>query len=317
MKDNKLKVSVLLATFNGEIYIREQLDSILEQEESVDEIVICDDGSTDGTMEILCSYQKKYPELIKVYQNNVNKGYAKNFWDSIKLTTGDVVIFSDQDDIWMKSKVYEIKSVFKNNKHVKALNTAYKLIDSSGKIIHTYKDAHYFNDNKLRQISFKQFVKSPKFPGMSMAIRKDLYTKDTAYKDEYLLAHDWYLNQQAAYQKGLFFLNKPLALYRQHSNNLVGVSSTIISKFALEKRLSIIKREEIMTDVLMQIYSYDKKIYSYITNVKINIIRRYLFVSNMNLLAVCIRFLFYWRFYSLRNFAGDVYAILNAYKYGE
>lgn len=317
MKYKKIKVSVLLATFNGEKFIQTQLDSIIEQEESVDEIVICDDRSTDRTMEIICDYQKRYPNLIKIYQNEINKGYAMNFWDSIKFTTGDIVIFSDQDDIWVKSKVSEIKKVFARNKYVMALNTAYKLIDSSGKIIHSYKDAHYFNDNRLRKITLKQFIKAPKFPGMSMAIRKDLYTNDFTFKEEYLLAHDWYLNQQAAYQNGLYFLNKALALYRQHNNNLVGVSSTIDGKFALEKRLSVIKREEAMTDVLMQIYLYDKRMFSYITKVKINVIKRYLYVLNKNILGVCMNFFINWRFYSVRNFAGDVYAILKAYKFGD
>ena len=97
-------ISVALCTYNGERYIRQQLDSILNQSMPVDEIVIHDDCSTDSTYEIISDYALRYPQ-ITVWQNNSNLGFKKNFENALIACQGDYVFFSDQDDIWLDDKV--------------------------------------------------------------------------------------------------------------------------------------------------------------------------------------------------------------------
>ena len=92
-------ISVAMTTYNGEKYIRKQIESILNQSMKVDEIIVCDDGSTDKTVEIL----KEYP--VTVYQNENNLGYRLNFKKAMSLCTHEYTFLCDQDDIWEKKKI--------------------------------------------------------------------------------------------------------------------------------------------------------------------------------------------------------------------
>lgn len=103
MKDN-LKLSVVMATYNGEKYICNQIDSILKQTLPIDEIIICDDGSTDSTLEIIKEYEIKYP-FIKLYINKISLGPNGNFKKAFSYASGDLMLPCDQDDIWYPNKV--------------------------------------------------------------------------------------------------------------------------------------------------------------------------------------------------------------------
>jgi len=98
-KFNKNTISVALCTYNGELYLREQLESILKQTFPPDEIIICDDGSTDTTIKILEEFRRKSFIPVKVYYNKENLGVSKNFEKAISLCSGDIIFLSDQDDV--------------------------------------------------------------------------------------------------------------------------------------------------------------------------------------------------------------------------
>ena len=94
-------ISVCIATYNGEKYLREQLDSILPQLAESDEVIVSDDGSTDGTIDLITSLNDP---RIKIVSNSGRKGYVGNFENALKHTTGDYIFLSDQDDIWYPNK---------------------------------------------------------------------------------------------------------------------------------------------------------------------------------------------------------------------
>jgi glycosyltransferase involved in cell wall biosynthesis len=104
----KMRVSVAMATFNGEKYLREQLDSLAAQSLLPDEIVICDDGSTDNTLGVARKFASVAPFAVAIHRNAENLGYAKNFEKAAKLCRGDIVFFCDQDDVWYPQKVSEV-----------------------------------------------------------------------------------------------------------------------------------------------------------------------------------------------------------------
>jgi Glycosyltransferases involved in cell wall biogenesis len=97
-----MTTSVALCTFNGEKFLRQQIDSILNQSMKVDEIVVCDDRSKDATIDILNGYQKKYPSVFKIYQNESNLGSVKNFERAVSLCSNEIIFLSDQDDFWIR-----------------------------------------------------------------------------------------------------------------------------------------------------------------------------------------------------------------------
>ena len=126
-------VSVALCTYNGEKYITEQINSILEQSTPVDEIVICDDGSTDNTITIIEDIKQNCSTNIIINRNTQNLGVCANFELAISLCKGEVILLSDQDDIWNHDKVKTIVSWFDTHPQKTAVFTDAKLITEEGK----------------------------------------------------------------------------------------------------------------------------------------------------------------------------------------
>ena len=96
-------VSIVLATYNGEKYLSQQLDSVLSQTYSPIEVIAVDDGSTDSTIKVLHEYAKRHPNM-KVVVNDKTLGYKKNFEKGCSLSAGDYISFCDQDDVWESNK---------------------------------------------------------------------------------------------------------------------------------------------------------------------------------------------------------------------
>lgn len=113
-KNSILKVSVVMATFNGQEFIKEQMDSILQQTYPIHEIIISDDGSTDSTKDIILEYCRNNP-LIRFTENKGHHGPNGNFKHAILLSEGDIIVPSDQDDIWAINKIEKLVGAFDSN----------------------------------------------------------------------------------------------------------------------------------------------------------------------------------------------------------
>jgi glycosyltransferase involved in cell wall biosynthesis len=107
-----LKISVAMTTYNGAQFVREQLDSILAQSRLPDELIVCDDRSSDGTAEILRDFASNCPFDVKVLVNDRRLGSTKNFEKAISLCSGDIIVLCDQDDIWRAEKLSIIEGAF-------------------------------------------------------------------------------------------------------------------------------------------------------------------------------------------------------------
>ncbi len=108
-------VSVAMCTFNGEPFLVQQLDSILRQTSPPDELVICDDGSTDGTVDILAAFAQEAPFPVHVHRNPERLRFSGNFAKCIGLCRGDIIILTDQDDEWILSRVADTRQAFAAN----------------------------------------------------------------------------------------------------------------------------------------------------------------------------------------------------------
>jgi glycosyltransferase involved in cell wall biosynthesis len=113
-----LTVSVALCTYNGASFVEAQLESILGQSRIPDEIVVCDDGSTDKTLDIVKRIASRFPEKIRLVSNERNLGFCLNFEKAIGLTTGDIIFLSDQDDVWFPDKVAAMLAGFADDPSV-------------------------------------------------------------------------------------------------------------------------------------------------------------------------------------------------------
>ena len=249
-----MKISIAMTTYNGEAYIEKQIISILNQTRKVDEIIICDDCSTDDTVTILEHVlQREKCSYCHLVINDTNLGYKKNFRKSIEMTSGDLIFLCDQDDIWESEKIELVEKLFSKNKKIYALNSAFTLIDGQDKTI-SYKNRRGFlnhdmirgkaGNNELVHIPYSMVLRYNISPGCTMAFRKDIKESYLKYTKS-MLPHDWEINLLSGMKDGCYFLNKPLIRYRIHGKNTLGMNTNDhLSVLHFEKDIDFRVREK-------------------------------------------------------------------------
>ncbi len=200
-------ISVCIATYNGEKFIAEQLESILSQELPVDEIIISDDSSTDRTVEIIKSYSDF---RITLLENNNFRSPIFNFENALKHATGAVVFLSDQDDIWSPSKVRVMSEYLR---HYDLVISDASLIDSSCCVV---EDSFY----KLRNSGpgFLKNLYKNSYLGCCMAFNKNILDKSLPFPVN-IPMHDMWLGMIANFSGKTLFCKEKLVYYRRHSSN--------------------------------------------------------------------------------------------------
>ncbi|MDR6544434.1 glycosyltransferase involved in cell wall biosynthesis [Chryseobacterium rhizosphaerae] len=232
-------LSVALCTYNGETYIAEQLESILNQEKPVSQVIICDDGSTDGTLKILSEYTAHFPDIIKVYQNPENLGYIGNFEKAMSLCTGDLVFLCDQDDRWYKNKTTVITDRFEKNPNINIISHNIKLF---GKAIDSTEETTYWDIESVNPEQFKHprdiikriLYQGNIFPGMSIAIRNTFLKAHLPLKKiNPVIIHDYELMLVASNKDSVWVEKNILGQYRIHPKQNIGYKT--FSHFKNEK----------------------------------------------------------------------------------
>lgn len=243
-----MKISTVIATYNGEKYIVEQLKSIWNQTRTVDEVIIVDDCSSDATINLIKSFItiNDLSDSWKIYMNSTNLGYKANFKKALGLSSCDIVILCDQDDIWEEDKVEELEKVFKGS-NVLSLNASFRFIDGNGAFINLEESNNNNNllrknykPNELSKIHLENIIMNNISPGCTMAVTRELvelYLKTSTG----IQPHDWELNILACLKGGLFFYNKKLTRYRIHGENEIGMT-TDLNKVKLTPNLSYERR---------------------------------------------------------------------------
>ncbi|WBV61968.1 glycosyltransferase family 2 protein [Chryseobacterium camelliae] len=219
-----MKISVALCTFNGEKYLQQQIDSILHQTVKVNEIVVCDDGSGDSTLQILQEYHNQFPEIFRIYSNEKNLRSVKNFEKAISLCTGDFIFLSDQDDIWEEIKVERYLNHFKQHPTIDVICSNGYLIDDNNTQLEKYTVwdvPQILKSNNLDY--FKIFCTIGNFAtGASMAIRKSFVEKILPFPLIDGFHHDEWIAVIASEENRFDFINDKLFSYRIHSEQQVG-----------------------------------------------------------------------------------------------
>ena len=209
-----------MCTYNGNQYIREQLESILKQTRIPDEIVICDDCSDDDTVDIIKDALRLWAGTWKVIVNDRNLGYKKNFQKAICLCSGDIIFLSDQDDVWCCDKIAEVERVFE--KHPSAV-----LVFHDVTVVDQYLQTLYpsfwgilgFKPAKFSEHDYSQLLEKNVVQGSACAFRKALFDQAIPFSEEAI--HDEWLALIAIVSGDVIPLPKHLMKYRQ-GNNLIG-----------------------------------------------------------------------------------------------
>lgn len=232
-----MKVSVALTTYNASRFIVEQLDSIRMQSRFPDEVVICDDVSSDDTVAIVRVYIKKYNlKNWTLHTNNKNLGWKQNFRKAIGICTGDIIFFSDQDDVWFLDKM-ERMTVLMEKYNMGCLYGESIKIDGDGNEIKALNEGEEFDEN-VEQIPFTPSFYMVGGLGCCMCVNRrvvDKYLSLNLKNDD----HDSQCPRIAVYYDSLWHLNAPVIKYRIHQNNTSNISGEFtFGSGEINKRIS-------------------------------------------------------------------------------
>lgn len=232
----QIDISVVMATFNGERYLRQQLDSILQQSVSPKEIIIVDDGSTDSTLTILKEYTAD--SRFRLLVNDHNMGYIKSFEKGMLEASCPYIALSDQDDIWLSHKLETLAA--KMQDHI-AVYSDSMLVNKDGISLNTKMSDL---KNQLTYDNCLMYTIGAWAPGHAMLFRKELVDKCKPFPT--LVTHDFWLGFVASCNGGIFYVNEVLVHYRQHASNAIGANTRKSKKQQPTKAEKIIAAQKRM-----------------------------------------------------------------------
>ncbi|QLK60818.1 glycosyltransferase [Enterobacteriaceae bacterium Kacie_13] len=220
-----MNYDVIIATYNGEKYVIEQLESIVNQTIKPSNIYIRDDGSLDNTIKILEEFKSLCNVNIEIISGQGNLGYIKNFEKLVGYTVSDIVFFSDQDDIWKENKAQLMLCNFSNNKVNVNFSDAY-LVNDKKEVLGGLWD--YVNHtSKLDEFNLEKIIINNIVTGATLAIRRNFLMELLPFPES--IPHDHWIAANAVIKNCLSSCAEKLILYRQHNNNQIGAINTTFS----------------------------------------------------------------------------------------
>lgn len=244
-----MTVSVCMGTYNGEMYIEQQLNTILHQTQVPDEVILCDDGSTDNTISIIERFidRNGLHGRWKLYQNTVNKGYPANFYYACSLCSKEIVFLADQDDIWKTNKIEKMCRIMEEDPYAKSVCCKFGLVDEQGQEIHSVMTpTRDHGTGEVRKVSIEEIFYKCQWPGMVMVYRRDWYESWT--KGDYQIPHDFLIAARAAEEEGFLQLDEILAYHRRHDHNTGGEEHHIRKLLNKERKLKEIQEYRVILE---------------------------------------------------------------------
>ena len=271
-------VSIVMTVCNGEKYLEEQLKSLARQTLRPDELLIGDDGSTDGTEAVIRQMIRKLPFPVSYVKNETRLGYAENFRRTAGRARGNLLFFCDQDDVWKRNKLERMVSVMEAHPEILVLVSSFWLTDStiskmrltmdqmvSGMVSAVWQpgaallsgggteeaSADSSGDAEVPEmIPWEAYLRHPKYPGMTMAFRRELWEQVSLLPWPEKAAHDWMVCEYAAERDGLYRIPDRLVFYRQHGDNTTGTAADRSGGAAVQGRVRLLETMAEEADVL-------------------------------------------------------------------
>ena len=234
-----MTIGVAIALYNGARFLEEQLDAVRCQTCPPDQVVMCDDGSTDDTVAIARSYIEKYQmqDRWSVYINEQNLGYAKNFYQAMSLCDTDLIYMCDQDDVWKADKIEKMNKVMADRSDISLLMCKGGVMDADGKPMHGLLISESRETGAVVKICPSEVLRSLSWTGMLMCIRKDFFSKWREVLYPVQAPHDFALALCAS-DLGTFFTYDYVGAYhRRHDNNAANEEHRISKVLNLKTKL--------------------------------------------------------------------------------
>ncbi len=220
-------IDILLATFNGEKFLEQQINSIFNQTFTNWKLIIHDDGSTDNTVDIINSFVEVYPEKIFFIKDNIKTGGAKsNFAHLMMHSSSRYIMFCDQDDVWLESKIKDTLIVM-NDLELKYCKTTPLLVFSDLTVVDSTLNIIYKSMNRAQKLnpsiaeSLELLSCQNVITGCTIMINQIALQISNPIPDDALM-HDWWIALKVCESGKISYLDKSTILYRQHNNNTLG-----------------------------------------------------------------------------------------------
>jgi glycosyltransferase involved in cell wall biosynthesis len=222
-----MKISIAMCTYNGADFLPAQLQSIITQSRPPDEIVICDDGSTDGTRAVLETFKKESSIPITLHINDRNLGSVKNFERSITLCTGDVIALSDQDDVWRSDKLHLFESVLNKSPSAGIIFSDAEIVDEHlNPLDRRMWDEVGFDAHRRKLVrtgrALEVLIHGWTVTGATMAFRTNFVKLSLPIPDEIAMIHDGWIALTIAAVADVVAVDETLIKYRQHAQQQIG-----------------------------------------------------------------------------------------------
>lgn len=242
-----LSVSVALCTHNGAVFVREQLLSILNQRVPAQEIIVSDDASTDDTVGVVQAVMADWSAAgapapaIVVLRNETALGVTANFEQALSACSGDILVLSDQDDVWEPEKLSLIVAAFQANPPVDLVFSDARMVDALGAplgvlLFETLGISRNERELFAERRAFDALLRRNIVTGATAALRRELVQRSTPFPSSWV--HDEWLAIVAAAQSDIHMIDRPLIDYRQHGGNQIGASSLTASSAIVRLRTS-------------------------------------------------------------------------------
>ena len=217
-------VSVVMATYNGERFLEAQMESVVKQSYPAIEIIVVDDGSTDGTAAILQSYASQHNNIRLYFSEGRNLGYIKNFERGCRLATGDYISFCDQDDVWHPDKTQILMDAIGNNPMVYCDS---ELVDSTLNSLHRKHSDH----KKLQSLdNCLCFATDNCVGGHALIMKKEIFVYADPFPVE--MPYDLWCAFAATFYGTIQYVDQTLVKWRQHENNITVSAKSKESRLA-------------------------------------------------------------------------------------
>lgn len=222
---DKPGLSVALCTFNGSRFLRDQLESIASQTRLPDELVVCDDGSTDPTTQIIAEFSHNVAFPVRLHVHATTAGSTRSFEKAISLCEGDIVVLSDQDDVWLPDRLHATEMAFQSNPKAGAFFSDAEIVDAAlnplgyrlwNVVRFSPREQACFAHGKAASLLLRRNVVT----GATLAIKTESRKLILPIPEGWV--HDGWIALLMAATGELAFIPQPLIKYRQHSSNQLG-----------------------------------------------------------------------------------------------
>ena len=243
-----MTVGIAVALYNGMRFLEEQLDTLRLQSRPADKVVLCDDGSKDGTGDFVRSYIEKYKlqDTWLFEQNTENLGYIRNFYKAMSLCGTDLIFLSDQDDIWQPDKLEKMTDVMERNPHINLLSCRYGIINALGETQTSLVEEAAREDEQVLPIRVMDIMQAYRWPGMIMVLRGDFFRSLLPKIDGCKVAHDFMFCMCAADTDSFFEYGYLGAYHRRHDNNTAREEHRVWKLLNLDRKLMEIATTKVL-----------------------------------------------------------------------